>query len=273
MPKSRTGGRRGVVQRASYGGQGAAAQNNQQTQQTAQQIPTPAQAAQSYTQPTTGIFAQPVQNGIYLTMTDADSAALYQANAALYQGSGADARKQYISKQMLVQGRYSLSQDLNYHLNNDIPFANDRIGATEKFMAQYLQSAAHQIGQNVVMHRGAHEDVLTRLGVKNYENMSNAQLKQTLVGKTWQSKAFDSMAYDINRNPFLTGSQAGGREVVMEVRVGSTTRVISGAVAQSEWLTAIGTNYRVVDASFTGKTVTPHGTGYKKQVKIVVETW
>lgn len=178
------------------------------------------------------------------------------------------AAKQYISARDTGNG-YSMSQNLNYKLEN-----GGSLNANERFMEQQLSSAMHPLGQDTVLHRAAHSDLITALGVHNYQGMTDAQLSQALVGASWDSKSFTSTSYDRSKNPFISGSQAGGREVVMRIHASGAARGVFVNKAQAEVVLARGTHFEITGASFTGSTKYPRATGRPmREVVLDVDVW
>jgi len=160
--------------------------------------------------------------------------------------------KQYISSATDSSG-YSMSQNLNHKLENNIP-----LNANEQYMLQLMNTAMHPIGVDTVLHRGAHQDLLQRLGVNNYDRMTEAQLNSVLVGKTMTTTSFTSTSYDYSKNPFLgSGPQAGGREVELKINAGKNTNVILANKKQAETILGIGTNFKIKGVRFTGRTASP----------------
>ena len=201
----------------------------------------------------------------YGNFTDTDAQQLRDDTDDRYTPSVLDAIKQYISKAADAQGN-SMSQALNHKLNNDL-----KLNANEKFMDKYLQQGMHDIGKDVTLYRGAHEDFLQRLGIKNYQSMTENQLKSSLVGAEYQTKSFTSTSYDKSKNPFYTGANAGGREIEMVIKAPKSTKIVFGAKSQTEMIINKGTKYRVTDVKYTGRTATPRNSGYKKVLQVEVE--
>lgn len=174
--------------------------------------------------------------------------------------------KQYISAKATSNG-YSMSQNLNYALDNGLP-----LNANEQYMDQQLSSAMHAIGTDINLSRAAHSDILTQLGAGNYQNMTGAQLSQALTGAAFKTKSYSSTSYDVSKNPFISGAQAGGREVIMNIKAAGTTRGIFCNKAQAEVVLDKGTTFKITGARFTGKTVYPRTsmTGMK-QVELDIE--
>ena len=204
---------------------------------------------------------------VFGSFSDQDAQELRDDTEDLYTPSVLDAIKQYISKATDADG-YSMSQVLNNKLNNDLA-----LNANEKFMDKYLGQGMHDIGKDVTLYRGAHEDFLQQaLGIKNYANMTEDQLKQKLIGMEYTTKSYTSASYDKSKNPFYTGPNSGGREIEMEIKAPKTTKIVFGAKSQAETIINKKTKYRVTDLSFTGRKATPRNSvGYKPVLKIEVE--
>ena len=198
-------------------------------------------------------------------MNDAEAQDLRDEVDSIYTPSVLDAIKQYISKATDSSG-YSMAQNLNYKLENGLPLT-----ANEKFMVKYMMQGMHPIGKDTILYRGAHEDLLQKLGVNNYQNYTEAQLKQMIVGSTFKSKSFTSTSYDKSKNPFYTGPNSGGREVEIVIKAPGSTKMVFGARSQAEMILGIGTEYKVNDISYTGRYATPRNAGTKKVVRVELE--
>ena len=82
-----------------------------------------------------------------------------------------------------------------------------------------------------------------------------------------------STSYNAKNSPFAPGQAlGGGREVVMNVKAGSNTKVILGAKAQSEIVINKGTNLRITGIHYDGSYATPRNSGVKPRVVLDVET-
>ena len=201
----------------------------------------------------------------YKTMTDTMAQQVRNEVDDRYTSDVRDAIKLYISKATDSQG-YSMSQNLNYKLDNGI-----KLNASEKFIDKYMQQGMHPIGNDVVLTRACHDDILKDLGIKDYTKMSDAQLQKALVGGVYTTKSYNSFSYDDSKNPFLTGSQSGGREVIIKASTPSTAKVVFGAKSQSEIITDKGTQYKINKVYYNGKTATPRNGASKPQLVIEVE--
>ena len=173
--------------------------------------------------------------------------------------------KQYISAANTGNG-YSMAQNLNHALET-----GGKLNANEQYMDTKLTAAMHDLGKDTLLNRGAHADVLTTLGLSNYSKMSDSQLNAALTGASFKTKSYTSTSYDITKNPFLSGSQSGGREVVMNIKAKSSTKCVFGARSQTEVILAKGTTFKVTGARFTGQTVYPRTGGAFKQVMLDIE--
>lgn len=172
---------------------------------------------------------------------------------------------QYIREDVQANG-YTLSQNLNHALENNTP-----LNATENYVFQRLSAAMHDIGKDTILVRAAHKDFLEALGVKNYQNMTDAQLNAAVVGAEYQERKFVSAAFDPKKNPFISGSASGGREVYINIKAPSSAKCVLGNAKQSEAILAIGTKFRATGAHFDGTYATPRLGGVLPRVVIDVE--
>ena len=223
-------------------------------------------------------------------LTDQDAAKLREQQDSMYDASTTAAVKMYISNTNFDGQGHSLSQAMNYALDNGVDFAtmdvdaiNAKLGtrfsindiASMQYTDAYMQAAVHPIGQDVVLQRGAHDDVLRNVfGIQDYSRMSEAQLQSQLEGKAFQTTSYMSTSYDVNKNPFLSSSSgvSGGREVVYNIKAGSQTKMLFGAKAQSEIVLGKGTNFLITGVHYSGKTATPRGGKSKPQIIIDMQT-
>lgn len=179
--------------------------------------------------------------------------------------------KQYIRADQQANG-YSRAQNLNNKLET-----GGKLDQTEKKMVTYMDRAMHPIGQDTMLVRADHattasgSGLLDKLGVKGYQHMTHSQLQQSLVGRTWHENKYLSTSYNVANNPFISGSQAGGRSVIMNIKAGASTRMVVGDTRQSEYILARGGNYKITGARFTGRTVYPRAGGSLPQIAIDVE--
>lgn len=212
--------------------------------------------------------AKKQSGGNFTVMTDAEAQTLRDNMGAYYTGSVNDAIKQYISNTDAGQG-YSKSQWLNYKNENGMT-----LNANEKFMDKYLQQGMHDLGKDTILNRACHSDMLEALGIKNYQNMSESQLNSALKGASFTTKSFSSTSYDVAKNPFISGSQSGGREIYMNIKAKASTKVLFGAKSQSEIILNKGTNMRITGVRFDGTYATPRGSyGSIKRLIVDVETY
>lgn len=224
-------------------------------------------------------------------MTDNQADALRKQQDSTYDANTTAAVKMYISDTNFDGQGHSLSQTLNYlegkgvDINNaDLKTINKQYGlnlsardlASMQYTSNIMDVAAHPIGQDTILHRGSHDELITSLlGGKDYSTMTEKQLKKDLIGKTYNNNTNLSTSYDLKKNPFLDPSSpvSGGRELVTEMKVGSNTKVLFGAKKQAEVIVGKNQNFVVTDVEFTGKTATPRNGLSKPQVKLYVETY
>lgn len=214
-----------------------------------------------------------VGNITFGAFTDTDAQQLRDDVDDMYTPSVRDAIKQYIANDTLYTGKaYSKSQTLNYKIDNGMP-----LNANEQYMDKYLQQGMHDLGKDAMLYRGCHENFLQdNFGIADYASMSETQLKSTLVGTHYSTKSYSSFSYDLNKNPFLKGSQSGGREIVIEQKTKSGTKVVFGAKSQAEIITNKMTGNTITDVYFDttgkyGKTATPKNSYKTKPVLVIVQ--
>ena len=222
-------------------------------------------------------------------LTDAEAHELKNQYESGFDAATQKSIDKYISNTNFDGKDHSLSQTMNYIANMGIDIntataaeINAKLGlsltptqvkAMQK-TSNNLDAAMHPIGKDVQLQRGCHEGDLKRLfGIKNYQSMSESQLQKALVGQEFQNTAVMSTSYKVSANPFLgSGPAAGGRELVYNIKAGANTKMVWGAMHQSEAILAKGTRWKVTGVRFTGKTAFPKAGGAKPQIEIDIET-
>lgn len=183
-----------------------------------------------------------------------------------YDADLVDALKYYVDD-VPRAGGYSYSQALNYKLN----YGGD-LTTTEKFIDRSMQSGMHDLGINTNLVRFAHDGVLRQMGVSDYSKLTDKQLQNKLVGTTFTTKSYTSTSYNSKNSPFAPGqSLGGGREVIMNIKAKSNTKVLHGDLKQSEIILNRGTNYKVTGIRYNGQYATPRGKGRRPVVVLDVE--
>ena len=166
---------------------------------------------------------------------------------------------------------YSPSQNMNYKLDT-----GQRLTAKEQRMLDGMEQMQAPLEHDTVLHRGAHQGVLVALGVTNYDQMTQAQLQQALVGRQWTSKSLSSTSYDRKKSPFLSGPQAGGREVVMRINAAKGTSATRVNPSQAEVVLGRNTTWQITGVRFTGATANPRANrrpGGWPVVELEIEVW
>lgn len=233
--------------------------------------PTPGKGAsisQSNTPARKTGMANATQTRSYQNMDDNDAQAIISANADSYQDPDfVSAQKMYISDATDNQG-YSYSQSMNYKLDNNLP-----LNATEKWINDNLQNGMHDLGKDSNLVRYCHDDILQKCGINDYSKLTDKQLQKRLIGTEMKTTAYLSTSYNAKKSPFAPGQPlGGGREVVMNIKASSNSKVIFGAKSQSEIVMNKGTKLRITGIHYDGTYATPRNKGSRPRIVLDVET-
>lgn len=205
------------------------------------------------------------QNRTFTAMTQQDADDMEQSQQSAYDINTKLAINQYIREDQQANG-FTLSQNLNHKLEDGSP-----LNATETYVAQRLDAAMHDLGKDTMLYRAAHKDFLEALGVQNYDRMTDAQLNAAVQGATYREKKFVSTAYDVSKNPFISGAQSGGREVYLNIKAPGNAKCVMGNPKQAEIILSRGTTFRATGAHFDGTFAHPRLGGRLPRVVIDVE--
>lgn len=206
----------------------------------------------------------------YQDMDDNDAQAIISANSDAYQDPDfVSAQKMYISDATDNQG-YSFSQSMNYKLDNNLP-----LNPTEKWINDNLQLGMHDLGKDTNLVRYCHDDILQKCGISDYTKLTDKQLQSKLIGTELKTTAYMSTSYNAKKSPFAPNQPlGGGREVVMNIKAGSNSKVVFGAKAQSEIVMNKGTNLRITGIHYDGSRANPRTSSTSKpRVVIDLETF
>ena len=207
----------------------------------------------------------------FTQMTDADAQQLRDDMDGNYEPDVVNAIKMYISSADANGDGFSYSQNLNYKLDNGLP-----LDVNESYIDTMLGQGMHNIGKDVTLFRACHDDILQACGISDYSKMSESQLQSRLVGTSFKTKAYMSTSYDRAKSPFYHGNSSsgvsGGREVYMNIKAKSDTKIVFGAKSQAEMVINKGTNFKITGIHFDGTRATPRGKGSRPRVVIDVET-
>ena len=167
----------------------------------------------------------------------------------------------------------------------------ERLKAGFKRQQQMLDAVdklAKPIGQETTLYRADHPDFLERnCGLPaNYSSMSDAQIRKTLVGKTWTSTSLESTAYDSRNNPFWPqpngrgtgthgqgGIRSGNREILIRYHTAKSTRVAFIQPSQSEAVLAVGTPHKITGVRSTRLGPSRTYLSGKKVLELEIEVW
>lgn len=230
----------------------------------------------------------PQEEAVALTLSEAES--LKEQYESTFDATTQKSIDKYISNTNFDGQYHSLAQCMNFLINSGVDLhtadrneVNSKFGlnltpqqwkALQKTDAN-IDSAMHPIGKAVILQRGAHAgEMIRNFGIKNYQNLSEAELKAKLVGATFQNNAVMSTSFDVSANPFLgSGPASGGREIVYNIKTKSGTPMVWGAMNQTEAVLGKKINWRVTDVRYTGKTAYPKSGGAYKQLEISIEAY
>lgn len=161
------------------------------------------------------------------------------------------ARQDYISDNPEPGSLYSISQNLNWALKN-----GHTLTPNQQFMSDVLSDAMHNLGYNLNLQRYDHMGFVEALGVKNYWNYSEAQLKNMLVGTQYSEAGFVSTSYNNFKNA-PSGNPFTDREIKISYRAPANARAFMPGDGRGGRLGEIildkNQNYRIVDVKYTGQ--------------------
>lgn len=237
--------------------------------------PTPASAAPA---PIAVNTAQQAQNMNSQTFKNTDTADYHQLyggrNYFQSQAFGIDTRmalQDYLNDQNMSGSMYVQSQTLNHKMRKGLALT-----ANEQFMVDALNEGMHNLGYNLTLTRydriGFMNDS-TSLGLGNYENMTETQLKKALIGTTYTDKAFVSTSYnDFKHAPANNSFTDKAIKINYKAKAGTQALMPgNGPGGQlGEIVLAPGQSYKIVDVKYTGKKGRS-GASMHKGVEITVE--
>ena len=178
------------------------------------------------------------------------------------------ALQDYLNDQPMTGSLYSPSQVLNHKMRT-----GQQLTANEQFMVDSLNEGMHNMGYNVNLTRYARVDFMQDLGVGNFSNMSETQLKQQLIGARYSDPAFGSYSYNNFKNA-PAGNPFTDKAVKITRRTKASTQVLmpgnGPGGALGEIVVAPNQGVHIVDVRFTGKKGRS-GANYYNQVEIIVE--
>ena len=139
--------------------------------------------------------------GSFSILTDKDAQAMRDLQDSMYDPMVTAGIKMYISNTNYDGQGHSLSQTLNHRLNNDIDISSDN---SLVYTDSVMSMASHQLGKDIQLQRGCHQDFVQSLGIKNYTNMSEQQLQKQLAGTSAAFKPSVSTSSDVRKPPSLS---------------------------------------------------------------------
>jgi hypothetical protein len=199
------------------------------------------------------------------------SEAAYMASQPAWSAATRSAINEYLISHPTTPGSlYSPSQELNHALRS-----GHRLTAAQKQMQAGLDVAMHDLGYNANMTRYDRVGYVQRLlGGRDYWRMSEQQVKNALIGKSYTDKAYVSASH----NRFVNAP--GGdpfRDKAVEVRIHakSTTKVVMPGVGPGgdfgEMILGRNQNFKIVDVKMPAGQRGRSGPNYYQKIVITVE--
>lgn len=204
----------------------------------------------------------------YSQMSDSEGAALLESNPKWQSDPDvAQAIELYASNNNPYGNGFSYAQNLNHNLANGLPLTS-----VEQQIDDNIQKGMTAIGKDVQLARFCHDSILQQLGVNDYSKLSDAELKQQLVGATFKTTSYLSTSYNGTKSPFAPGQpQGGGREVYMKINAKKNTKFVPGDKSQAELVLNKGSKVKVTNVYYDGTTASPNSIYPKKVPRVVLE--
>lgn len=189
----------------------------------------------------------------------------------------------YLSNTPEAGSLYSMSQNLNHALATGQPLT-----ANQQYVLDNMEGAMHNLGYNLNLTRYDHADMVNNLlranGVRgDYSKMTQAQLKQALVGTRYGEERLLSTSYnDFANAPPNSKAVFDTRAVKISYKAPAATQAMMPGKGPGGDLGEIvldrskgRKNYEVTDVIFTGKSARAKGTqSYSlPQVELVVQVY
>ena len=176
----------------------------------------------------------------------------------------------YLQAHAMPGSLYSPSQILNNALRKGLPLT-----AAQKQMMAGLDAGMHDLGYNANMTRYDRIGYVERLlNGRNYWQMTEQQVKNALIGKTYPDKAYVSASH----NRFINapaGNNFQDKAVEVRIHAKSTTKVLAPGAGPGgdfgEMILARGQNYKIVDVKMPRGQTGRSGANYYQKIVITVE--
>lgn len=203
----------------------------------------------------------------YARMPMSEAAYMAQQN---FSAATQAAIQTYLQAHAVPGSLYSPSQILNNALRKGLPLT-----AAQKQMMAGLDAGMHDLGYNANMTRYDRIGYVERLlGGRNYWQMSEQQVKNALIGKTYPDRAYVSASH----NRFINapaGNNFQDKAVEVRIHAKSTTKVLMPGTGPGgdfgEMILARGQNYKIVDVKMPRGQTGRSGGSYYQKIVITVE--
>lgn len=197
------------------------------------------------------------------------------------------ALQDYLNPDPVAGSLYSPSQILNYAMEN-----GQKLTPNQQYMVDSIMEGMHNIGYNtnlthygrVSLIDGFANNVGASINSNNFQNMTEAQLKQAFVGSQHSLNKFLSVSYNNFKNAPNGGAPFTDKAVKLNIKAPAKTQALMPGDATyinpstgkrvrnqlGEMVMAPGQNIRITDVRFTGKNGRSGGRTYK-QIEFDVE--
>lgn len=272
-----SGGMSSGLSRGSYGSFGSTTTTTQQQNVTPQILSQPTQQASTAQQ------AQNANNNTFSATDTQDYHQLTSGGRKYFQSQTFDYDTRAAIMNYLASGTepgslYSMSQNLNYNMAHGLPLTPN-----QQYVMEGLMDGMHNLGQNLILNRYDHpgfiNTLLSKVGLgKNYQNYTESQLKNALVGTQFGENKFLSTSYNDFRhapvnNPFTDRAVKITYKAKANVQALMPGNGTGGQLGEVILAPSKGANMKIVDIKYTGKMARTQGTQShnSRQIEVIIE--
>ena len=183
----------------------------------------------------------------------------------------------YLHDQPVSGSMYSPSQQLNNAMEKGL-----NLTANQQYMVDSLMDGMHNLGQNLNLTHFGRVSIIDNLAKNvgaainqgNYENMSEAQLKQAFVGSQHSVQKFLSTSHNEFRKAPNGGAPFTDKAVKLNIKAPAKTQALMPGTGPGgnlgEIILAPGQNFRITDVRF-GQGYGRSGGGTYRNIEFDIE--